>query len=255
MAWRLATSLEVLRAEVNAAHPGRHKASDGTIGDQAHASTGLASDHNPWVIGSDGVGVVRAFDITTDPVIAPDDLAERFRLLGKAGDVRLIGGGYVIYNRRIASERDGWAWRPYSGSDPHTSHIHLSVSRNAGGFDLPAQWGVANTIPPAPPTPTQEDTMEKGMAVDVAFNPAKPAQGATLDRWGGIHPFGGAPAMVCEGAVTGKDIARRLVVTDWAKGTGYVLDLAGALHPVNGAPRIDVAPAYWPNVVPDKVSP
>jgi hypothetical protein len=47
MAWRLAKSQETLRAQVNAAPPGRSKRDDGTIGDERHQAS--ASDHNPWV--------------------------------------------------------------------------------------------------------------------------------------------------------------------------------------------------------------
>jgi len=65
MAWRLAKSLEVLRAQINAYAPKRSKASDGTIGDEAHATTN--SDHNPWVIDQNGMGVVTAIDFTHSP--------------------------------------------------------------------------------------------------------------------------------------------------------------------------------------------
>ena len=58
-AWRAAHSLTTLLAQVNKAHPGRSKKSDGVIGDKAHAAT--ASDHNPVA------GVVHALDLTNDP--------------------------------------------------------------------------------------------------------------------------------------------------------------------------------------------
>jgi len=42
---------------------------------------------------------------------------------------RRLGVMYVIYNRRIwATYRIQEGWRPYTGSDPHTSHIHISLS-------------------------------------------------------------------------------------------------------------------------------
>ncbi len=49
---------------------------------------------------------------------------------GKPGAMaRRLGIMYVIYNRKIwASYSPGW--RDYSGSDPHTSHIHISLSWN-----------------------------------------------------------------------------------------------------------------------------
>jgi hypothetical protein len=93
--------------------------------------------------------------------------------------------------------------------------------------------------------PTQEDDVEHGMAVDVILNPTDPTSGYTLDRWGGIHPFGPhAPAVTIGGYWPGQDVARRIVVTDWTLGQGYVMDLDGGLHPFNGAPRVTGA-AYW----------
>jgi len=42
---------------------------------------------------------------------------------------RRLGVMYVIYNRKIWSTyRIAEGWRAYTGSDPHTSHIHLSFS-------------------------------------------------------------------------------------------------------------------------------
>lgn len=74
MAWRLAKSLAVLRDEVNTVAPGRSKASDGTIGDDAHQ--GSPSDHNP-----NGADVVCAIDFTHDPGGGADmhEFAEHIR--------------------------------------------------------------------------------------------------------------------------------------------------------------------------------
>ena len=92
--------------------------------------------------------------------------------------------------------------------------------------------------------PTQEDDVEHGMAVDVVLNPLDPKSGFTLDRWGGIHSFGSSPVVYGSGYWPGQDVARKIVVTDWAKSQGYVMDLDGALHPFGGAPRVSGTP-YW----------
>jgi len=135
MAWRNANASVSLVNAVNARWPGRSKASDGTIGDAAHASR--SSDHNPWVkVG--GVGVVRARDIT-GAGIDPSWLAEQLRLAGRAGDSRLTGGGYVIYNHRITTP-DFSGWKRYTGSNPHTKHVHVSFSQNRAGFDRTDGW-------------------------------------------------------------------------------------------------------------------
>lgn len=128
--WRLAKALDTLRAEVNTAHPNRPTDADGTIGDPAHAAR--KSDHNP---NPPHAGVVTAWDITTADFT--NALAEQLRLLGKAGDGRVK---YVIYRRRIATDRDRWAWRPYKGSDPHIGHIHLSLSDDPAQYDRTDPW-------------------------------------------------------------------------------------------------------------------
>jgi hypothetical protein len=141
MTWRVAQSLETLLAEINAAAPNRSKISDGSIGDAAHATR--SSDHNPWVT-LNGVGIVRARDFTHDPANGCDghEIAEQVRLLGVDNHPALSDGAYVIWNRRIASESFGWVWRTYSGSNPHTQHVHVSVALAAAGFDSTAPWGV-----------------------------------------------------------------------------------------------------------------
>lgn len=133
-AWRLAHSLVIHRDEVNARWPARSKASDGTIGNAEHASR--PSDHNV-----NAAGVVRAIDITAKGIDAAW-YAEHLRALGAAGHPALRNGGVVIYNRRIASSSRGWTWRTYTGVNPHISHVHLSVSKDAANYESTATWGI-----------------------------------------------------------------------------------------------------------------
>lgn len=132
MTWRLARSIALLRHEVDVEWPNRSKASDGTLGDADHASR--LSDHNP-----DSQGRVCAIDITHDPAHGCDagELAEHFRRLGSVGDCR---PKYVIWNRRIASPSSAWEWRAYDGSNPHTKHVHLSVTQSCA--DDTGTWGI-----------------------------------------------------------------------------------------------------------------
>mgnify|MGYP001562524195 CR=1 FL=1 len=60
MSWRVAKSLDVLLAQINALSPNRDKSSDGSIGDANHSAR--TSDHNP-----DDAGVVKARDFSNDP--------------------------------------------------------------------------------------------------------------------------------------------------------------------------------------------
>jgi hypothetical protein len=82
-----------------------------------------------------------------------------------------------------------------------------------------------------------------------ALIPGDGASGYVLDGYGGIHPFGNAPAVTQIGANgtdpwPNWDIARAIAVT--APGQGYVLDGYGGLHPFGGAPALADS-SYWPN--------
>lgn len=149
MAYRLAKSLETMRAQFNKHSPSRNKASDGWIGDAAHAST--TSDHNPWV--KDGsMGVVTALDITHDPKNNVDTwaIAEHMR---QQRDPRIK---YVISNKRIfSSTTSPWVWRTYTGSNPHSSHIHISVNSGKHHYDATHDWKLfsAGTMQPNPEAP------------------------------------------------------------------------------------------------------
>lgn len=150
MGWRLAESLKVLRAECNAAAPDRSKRADGTIGDSAHAAS--RSDHNP-----NQAGVVCALDVTHDPDSGADchAWAEKVRTSGHPALK------YVIFAGRIASRSKGGEWRPYTGSNPHRSHMHVSVGegpdgRSTGPYDDAGGWGVTATAPAQPETPAQD---------------------------------------------------------------------------------------------------
>lgn len=134
MAWRVAESLEKLRAQLNEAFPKRSKVSDGGIGDAAHASRN--SDHNPY-IKVKGVGIVRARDFTHDPRTGIDCqwLADT---LSENRDPRIR---YLIWNRQIcSSEKQPWVWRKYTGVNAHTKHLHVSVSEDPKLFDSKKEW-------------------------------------------------------------------------------------------------------------------
>lgn len=151
MAWRVAKSLLKMRDQFNKMAPNRNKKSDGTIGDAAHASR--SSDHNPWV--KDGkTGVVTAMDITHDPKNGVDTwaIAEFMRT---ARDARVK---YVISNKRIwSSSTSPYQWRRYTGSNPHSSHMHVSVHSTKARYDSEAEWRLTSASGPAPVGPDPDD--------------------------------------------------------------------------------------------------
>lgn len=182
MRWRLADALVTLRAQVNEMFPTRSKDSDGSIGDAAHASR--SSDHNPW-FSEAGIGIVTAIDITHDPKSGCDSyaMAEAFRA---ARDPRIK---YIISNRKICAGSDGpqpWAWRPYSGANPHDHHVHVSVKPVKSFYDSTAPWRIdmagakADASYAAPPPTLRKGsrsddvrTLQRllGVAVDGVFGP------------------------------------------------------------------------------------
>jgi hypothetical protein len=143
MSWRVARSLDVLLDEINAAAPLRSKISDGSIGDAAHATRD--SDHNPWVTFG-GQGIVRARDFTHDLGGGLDcnELAKALAaLIAVGGHPACRSGAYVIWQRRIFSfDRRNEGWRPYTGSNPHDHHLHISVALDPSGFDSTRPWFV-----------------------------------------------------------------------------------------------------------------
>lgn len=156
--WRVARSLEVLRGEINSIAPNRSTRSDGAIGDAAHAASD--SDHNP-----NDANVVCARDFTHDPAHG----ADMHRISRRIVAVLPIALKYVIWNRQIWSRSrasEGWRW--YTGSNPHTKHMHVSVGRgpdgdSSGPYDDTSSWGLAagTGTPSRPSLPTTPDRIEE----------------------------------------------------------------------------------------------
>lgn len=200
MAWRNCRASVMLVNEVNLRWPSRDKASDGTIGDAAHATRN--SDHNPWVkVG--GQGVVRARDIDKDGIDAAW-LVEHLRRLGAGGDPRLVNGGYIIFNRRITNS-DFRSWRTYNGSNPHTSHVHVSFTRDATGFDSTNEWGIRSALTPSRTVPVEDDmTPEQDQMLRAVFQQLA-GGGATPQKFTGWPTWGGGTGET----LTMVDLARR----------------------------------------------
>lgn len=152
MTWRVAQSLDILLAQINALAPNRDKSSDGSIGDLRHRHES-SSDHNPFII-DNGIGVVTARDFTNDIAhgINSEEIAEALRT---AQDARIK---YIISNKKIASSyptggQPAWAWRPYTGVNPHNHHVHVSVLGDKFHYDSVAPWKLElRPIADAPPS-------------------------------------------------------------------------------------------------------
>jgi len=128
----------------------------GWIGDASHQAE--CSDHNPDIHGvvhaiDPMVTGVRAAAVVKEALAHPDDLQ------------------YVIHNRVIWSVSVGWQARRYTGSDPHTNHVHISGKHGSSngngatctGYNLAAQnsaptFNVCGPTPPPPPPPPSGHT-------------------------------------------------------------------------------------------------
>ncbi len=130
----LAPSLARARTEINSRWPRRDHSSDGWIGDPAHRTR--PSDHNP-----NRRGVVDAIDIDVDGI----NCALLVAIL-----ITHPAVNYVIWNRRIWSRSRGFKVARYTGSDPHTNHIHCSILQTVAAENHTAPWHIATGVDVVP---------------------------------------------------------------------------------------------------------
>jgi hypothetical protein len=117
-------ALAVLR-QATALKPARKKASDGLLPSAAHIKQNPNSDHNTGL----------AVDLTHDPKNGID-CAEIFEKLKE--DERV---SYLIFNKKIWSRAKAKSGnRLYTGSNPHTKHLHISINANKSNDTSPWFW-------------------------------------------------------------------------------------------------------------------
>lgn len=120
----LAHSLVQLRAEIDHRWPVRDRSSDGWLGDAAHMST--VSEHNP-----DAKGCVHALDTDTSNVDKAQILA--------AAKVH-PSTWYIICDKLIYRRKTGFVAEPYTGINPHYTHIHVSILLTATAESSERVW-------------------------------------------------------------------------------------------------------------------
>ncbi len=171
---------------------------------------------------------------------------------------------YIIANSLILDSRPGnrpWQWVPYSGSNPHTKHLHLSVMDNPSCDDtrpwnLPMLGG--RPVPAPPPAPGGIEDM----ALDTTFTDAF-GNRQTIESWmkdvakkvNDLHYPAVAPGSV-PSRIPGD--RNRTTVYDMIKDntswTNQTLGRVIALQAANGVDPAAVAEALRP-VVADVVGP
>lgn len=123
----LAHNLDVRRAACKSCY----NCEVGWIGDSAHMHE--ESDHNP-----DSRGIVHAIDVML-PLGAHADAVVKWAL-AHPDDLE-----YVIHNRIIYKRVNGFKGVAYTGSDPHTSHVHLSGKHGSTGENSHTGTGYSTT--------------------------------------------------------------------------------------------------------------
>lgn len=117
-------AVAVLR-QATALAPKRMKASDGLLPSAAHLKISPNSDHNTGL----------AVDLTHDPKNGID-CAEIFEKLKEDDRV-----SYLIFNKKIWSRKYAKSGnRRYSGSNPHTKHLHISILPDRANDTSPWFW-------------------------------------------------------------------------------------------------------------------
>lgn len=153
MTYFLAPALVSLRAQINKRWPDRDKGSDGWIGDASHQAR--KSDHNPDYASG---GIVRALDVDKDGINV-DTLVS-----AAINDSRTA---YVIWNHRIWIR--GYGWQRYTGSNPHTAHVHISI-RHTSAAAKKGNWALAGNITPTSPPKSVKPVGKQWPYVRLASN-------------------------------------------------------------------------------------
>lgn len=123
-----------LKVALNTRWPHRDHSSDGWIGDWEHQQT--VSDHNP-----DDNGVVHARDVDKDGIHIPTVLA-----------CMLVHPStrYVIFNRKMYHVKNGFKPVRYTGSNPHTGHLHVSIEHTDKARNNKSVWMFVSSAPQWP---------------------------------------------------------------------------------------------------------
>lgn len=157
--WHLAPSLKKLQADLDAEF-GEKRPADGTVGDASHAAR--SSEHNPDNdADSMPKGAVSAIDVYTTANgktwISASEFAKLLDAFKKDSRV-----WYVIHKGYIYSRTYDFAKRKYTGSNPHTNHIHLSLRQTKAAHDDTSSWGLSGVKPDPKPSTGGKYTVRSG---------------------------------------------------------------------------------------------
>lgn len=135
-------------------------------GDKAHnlSVSGHNADDTPGMRAeyqdSDSIPEIRAGDyrLPLNAPFTPEALVQWLVKKCRSGEIDSIA--YIIFNRRIWTEKTGWVTRKYTGSNPHDKHFHVSVKPETVHENDTKKFGLSGLIakPPKPSTPKPNPT-------------------------------------------------------------------------------------------------
>lgn len=181
-----------LLAEATILAPGRNKASDGICASPKHTAANPTSDHETG----------DAVDLTHDPA-AGCDVDALFAGIVKRRDPRVK---YLIWRRRILRSYDkpgvpAWTWTPYTGSNPHEKHGHVSIV--PGARNNTALWFI---------TPQEDDmTPEQAKELTYAKDQAEKARWQSEQNGNAIAALSAKVDAIGPGAALSDSDVKRIV--------------------------------------------
>jgi hypothetical protein len=174
----------------------------------------------------------------------------------KYSQARRLGIMYVIWNHKIWSAAQASAgWRTYTGADPHTGHMHISLSW-AGALKKTSYWTGAVSPVLKAPTPSKATTpVQKPAPVEPPTTDAPPTERDRDrgDSHGRDHDRPGLPLLL-EGEKAVDVLASNDgVTTSWAVKAGrhYLMTVSGTyaygVDPMTADAECSVWPSdtYW----------